>query len=107
MSSLRAERTEVALDSQTSIVVSRGHVHCELSGSVVILDRAKSNYFEVDRVGARIWQLIQQPTTLGEICSTLVSEYDVSVDECSAAARRFVGQLLSHDLVELNGPATD
>jgi hypothetical protein len=50
----------------------------EVSGETVLLNMASEDYFGLDEVGTRIWQLIKQTNDLQAIYQTLLEEYDVS-----------------------------
>jgi len=50
----------------------------QVGDETVILDLASGTYFGLDPVGARIWQLMGEGKTLGEICDTLLDEYEVT-----------------------------
>jgi Coenzyme PQQ synthesis protein D (PqqD) len=61
----------------------------ELDGEMVLLDLANGTYFGLDHVGARIWTLIGERTTLGTVFETLAGEYEVALG------------VLEHDLLAL------
>lgn len=53
-------------------VVSR-----EVSGEMVLLDLASGQYFGLDTVGSRIWELLSDKAqSLGELCDAIEAEYD-------------------------------
>jgi hypothetical protein len=66
-----------ALTSRTRVVASRAQLSAKLSGEAVILGLKDSVYYGLDGSGARIWELAQQPATLGSIADTLSLEFDV------------------------------
>lgn len=47
----------------------------------VILDLEGGTYFGLDPVGTRIWQLMADGKTLGEVCEAMTEAYEVSRDE--------------------------
>ena len=63
----------------------------ELDGEIVILNLETGVYFGLDRVGARIWRLIEDHGSLGTVLSALRSEYDATP------------AVLEHDLLDLVG----
>jgi len=63
----------------------------ELDGEIVILNLETGVYFGLDKVGARIWRLIEDHGSLGTVLSALRSEYDTTP------------AVLEHDLLELVG----
>ena len=67
----------------------------------VLLDLASGTYFGLDRVGARVWTLFQRGVTLGEICDTLVAEYDVVRDRLETDVLRLTGELHAQRLIDV------
>ena len=47
---------------------------------LVMMSAASRHYVGLSEVGARIWELIEQPRSLDEVCARLVEEYDVAPD---------------------------
>ena len=50
--------------------------------------------------GARIWELLQDWTTLEAVCAQLQREYAVEPDRCAAHVRSLVDRLREEGLVE-------
>lgn len=86
----------------TVLSVSPDQVSADLSshqsGSIVILGLRDGLYFELDAVGARIWQLIQQPRSLQSVRDALIEEYDVGTEQCENDLLRLAGELVDRGL---------
>ena len=67
---------------------------------MVILDLAGGQYLTLDPVGARIWELLGEGLTLGELSSRMLDEYDVTREQLETDIVRLVGELSAHGLVE-------
>jgi len=67
---------------------------------VAILDLDHSIYYGLDAVGARIWQLLQQPTSLSQVVNVLVQEFDVDDATASTDLLALMAELVEKDLVE-------
>lgn len=93
-----------ALTHSSVLVASRKQVSADLaqdSGQTVILDLRDGVYFELNDVGGRIWQLLQQPRSLKSVLDTLLAEYDVPVARCEGDMMKLVQELLRRGLVEV------
>jgi hypothetical protein len=76
------------------------------SGPVVILGLTEGMYFELNEVGARIWQLIQQPRSVQSLRDTLLDEYDVQIEQCEKDLLTLAGELVERGLaVVVDEPA--
>jgi hypothetical protein len=73
----------------------------QVGDETVILDLGSGTYFGLDPVGARIWQLIGEGKTLGEICDTMLDEYDVSREALELDVVELADKLLEQKLISL------
>lgn len=97
------------LTTAAVLVASTQQVSTELPHQdgqhTVILGLRDGVYFELNDVGARIWQLLQQPRSLQAVLATLLDEYDVNPAQCEADLLALVENMLSRGLVEIrDGP---
>lgn len=93
--------SNVLFDLNTRIKVSEDQVSSEVSNEIVILNLKTGTYHSLNPVGARIWQLIQEPKTVREIIDTLLVEYDVEVDVCERDLNELLTKLESAKLIEV------
>ena len=91
----------VKLGIESRVVVSKDQVSCDLEGEAAILNLKNSVYYGLDPVGARVWQLIQEPTTLAQIREVLRAEYDVETSQLETDIRDLVEQMAEQGLIEI------
>ena len=89
------------IDLRSVVVASNGQLASSIGGETVILGLKAGRYYGVDRVGARIWQLVQTPTPVAEIRNTIVAEYDVDPRRCEADLLKLLDQMVEAHLVEV------
>lgn len=77
-----------------SQVLARG-----VGDETVILDLASGTYFGLDAVGARMWHLMNEGKTIGQVCDAIEAEYDVSREQVESDLRTLVRELAAHGLV--------
>lgn len=91
------------------VVVSQDQISADLSpdlsGEVVILNLKDGTYYELSEVGARIWNLTQQPRSIQTILDILLEEYNVSARQCEADLLALIKDLKKHGLVEIKDEA--
>jgi len=91
----------VFLSEESRLVVSKDQVSCDLAGEAAILNLKNGVYYGLDPVGARIWNLIQEPRSFAELRSTLLSEYEVDSPRLDSDIRELIGKLSEQGLVEV------
>jgi len=90
-----------------SIVVAVKHqVSCDLAGEAAILEMTSGIYYGLNAVGARVWDLIQEPKRVSEVCATLLEEYDVEAERCQRDLLALLEELVAKGLVESRNGTT-
>jgi hypothetical protein len=84
-----------------SSVVAQGndHVAAEVDGEVVMMSVRKGNYYGLDLIGSRIWELIQEPKAVSELCTELTDQFDVDQSQCESDVLKFLNDLAAQDLI--------
>ncbi len=94
------------LSRRSIVVAAKDQVSCDLAGEAAILNIKNGVYYGLDPVGARIWQLIQQPRSVDEVRETLVGEYEVEPERCAQDLVALLEQLLAEGLIEVREGAS-
>lgn len=88
-------------ESRRMVRVSSNTLYRDLHGEGVLLQLESGQYFGLDEVAHRMWQLILKHGDLSVVEAELQSEYAVEPEVLSADLDRFVGQLAERKLVEV------
>lgn len=89
------------LTRDSVVVVSNDQISAHLGDDEAILHLKSGLYYGLNAVGARIWQLVQQPRTVAQIEAALLLEYDVEAGLCAVDVLALVGALADEGLVEV------
>lgn len=60
----------------------------DLDGEKVMMNLDKGEYFMMNEVGSRIWEIISEPINVRRIIDTLCSEYEVDEEICKEYSSR-------------------
>ena len=74
----------------------------DLDGEKVMMNLDKGEYFMMNEVGSRIWEIISEPINVKEIINTLCNEYEVNEEACKDTVIEFLGRLDNADLISIN-----
>jgi hypothetical protein len=91
------EVKEIQLDAVVSH--SPGIVVGDMDGEKVMLNIEEGKYYALDRIGSRIWELVETPRTVEDLVAVLVGEYDVEKDKCQYDVLALLNQLYAQGLV--------
>ena len=73
----------------------------DLDGEKVMMNLDKGQYFMMNEVGSRIWELINESTPIVNIIETLTNEYEVDEETCENTVMEFLGRLKNADLIKV------
>ena len=86
--------------TDTTILSRReGLMTADMNGSAVMMDIMTGKYYNLGEVGGRIWELLEEPMTLGALVQKLTAEYDVSADRCRSDMLPFLNTLVKRGLL--------
>lgn len=71
-----------------------------LSDGAVLLHLYSKRYYSLNDTGTRVWELLRQEASDGEIVETLTREYDVDAADAERAVRLLLEELLAEHLIE-------
>jgi Coenzyme PQQ synthesis protein D (PqqD) len=89
------------ISDRSVVVAAKDQVSCDLSGEAAILNVKSGVYYGLDPVGARIWNLMQEPRAVVDIQNTITGEYDVEPDRCARDLMGLLEKLLAEGLIEV------
>ena len=93
------------MNLKQTIKLSPDVISQEVSGETVLLDLESENYFGLDEVGTRIWQLIKETSDLQVIYNTLLEEYKVEEQRLQADLEALLGEISELGLITLQAAA--
>ncbi len=71
-------------------------------GEAIIVNLSTGVYYSMEKVGAMIWQMIEEGCSLQEITAAITARYDVSSEQTQADAERLIRELLQENLVKVS-----
>ncbi len=76
----------------------------DIDGEVVALDIARGACYGMDSVAARIWALLESPSTIAAVCDALTALYEVDGETCRRDVLDLLEDLRTADLITVESP---
>ena len=87
------------IDRKTIVKRNPELVSSNLDGEIVMMSVESGEYFGLDSVGSRIWELIENPVEVDGVIGALLEEFEVSREQCEADTVEFLNQLFDKMLL--------
>jgi Coenzyme PQQ synthesis protein D (PqqD) len=85
---------------ETVLIRSDQVLFQEVGGEAVLLDLVSEQYFGLNPVGTRVWELLDDTTPLSGVHRTLCAEFDMRKDQIGQDLLALARSLLDAGLVE-------
>jgi hypothetical protein len=93
--------TKKEIGPDTVLQRKPGLLFNEIDGEVVMLSIENGEYYGMDKVGSRIWNLLEEPISLQQLLKMLLKEYNVSEMQCFHETRIFLQNLMYKKLIRI------
>lgn len=78
-------------------------VASDIDDEKVMMSIEKGEYYGLEPVGSRVWELIEAPVTVSSVIDALLLQYDVDRDVCEHDVLAFLGELHQAGIVQVEG----
>jgi len=69
---------------------------------LVMMNAERGNYIGLSEVAARVWEMIEAPRAVDDVCAQLETEFDVAPETCRAEVAAFLNVMVEHGAVAID-----
>ena len=84
-----------------TVTIPEDLVYQELDGEMVLLNMQSGQYFGIDEIGSKIWALLEEKVMPVDIVKRLITEYEVTEEDCQQQVAEFLDELAQEGLVKM------
>lgn len=88
------------VSSSTIVIRSREILASKLEGQTVMMNIQKGAYYGLESLESAIWEMLEAPISVADLCDKLQQEFDVDAETCSADVIEFLNEMVAESLVE-------
>jgi hypothetical protein len=70
-----------------------GWLSAHVGQELVMMSAGSGAYLGLNEIGARVWELIDTPMELPQICAALANEFETTAEACRAEVEAFLAEL--------------
>jgi hypothetical protein len=86
----------------TTVIAQAGNLPSNaIDEDLVILNLKHDNYIALDAIGRRIWELIEAPRRVEELCRQLCREFNGTPEQITADVLRFLNELEQESMINV------
>jgi hypothetical protein len=88
------------IDPETPVRKAVGHLAIEVDGNVMLMSESQGRYLGLDDIASDIWNRLQKPQTVRELCSSLAGDYAAEPAMIERDVTKLLVTLHGYGLVE-------
>ena len=93
------KKTKITISDDCFIQRASGFFSHNLAEETIVFNPTTTSYHTLNRMGSKIWDLIQASTTLSEIQNAIFNEFDVEQEQCEQDISILLQEMLSAKLI--------
>jgi len=85
----------------TTIVRSNDFLASTVDNELVMISLERGNYYALDDIGTRIWDLLAKPITVADLCAEIQPQFSVDMEQCITDVLAFLADLHEEGMVQV------
>ncbi|MBD2866514.1 lasso peptide biosynthesis PqqD family chaperone [Paenibacillus oceani] len=87
------------LELDQIVMQSDGFLASNMNDEKVMMSVESGKYYNLGSIGGRIWELIESPTSVRQVVTSLREEYEIDQDACERQVLSFLQTMLTEKLI--------
>jgi hypothetical protein len=83
------------------VIRTNGLLSANIDNDLMILNMETNNYIALDDIGSRIWDLIETPVLVSDLCLQLAGQFHAQPNQIEADVLAFLNELQTETLVNV------
>lgn len=93
--------TSAAIGPDHTIRKSDNFVESSVDGEAILMHLDEGNFSSLKSTGLRIWEMLDEPRRVSQICEGLMAEFEVDESVCRQQTVEFLEGLRARGLIEV------
>ncbi len=89
----------MSISMKSTVVRSDEPIAEPVDDELVMADIDRGKYYSLNPIATAIWQNLERPITVEELCERLCQQYEVSAEQCAADVMPFLEELEKRRLI--------
>jgi hypothetical protein len=91
------------ITTESRISQIKGILASDIDDEKVMMSVEKGQYYGLDPIGSRVWELIKKPIKVSALIDALLLKYDVEREVCERDVLAFLEDLYKDGILEVEG----
>jgi hypothetical protein len=98
-----SSQTEInPINLQSIVFQDPDMVSAPMEDELVMISLQRGMYFGLDNIASEIWQRIEKPTRVADLCAWLLEEFEVDPETCTRETLDLLNWLHGQELIKID-----
>ena len=74
----------------------------KVGNEIVMMSIKESKYFGLNKTGSMIWNILESPMTLQDICQRMSNDFKISYKKCLDETQPFIDEMLKEKVITIH-----
>lgn len=93
--------TNLILKKDNTIQRTENVIQAEIDGELVMMNLISGDYFGLDVIASRIWELLESPKKINTITEQLLLEFEVEPEQCQEDVYSLLTRFHQYKIIEV------
>jgi hypothetical protein len=93
----------MAISIKSRVIRNREFMAEAVDDELVMADIDAGKYYGLNGMAAAIWQDLEHPITVEDLCRRLCDRYEVTAERCSTEVLQFLTEMENRNLISVEG----
>jgi len=89
------------IKSNTRLRLNQELLQSEIDGETIMMSIDNGEYYGLNSVASRIWEILKTEPLFSELLDTLTSEYDIDKNQCETETLEFLNKHVTTKLIKI------
>lgn len=91
---------KLEITNNTIVCRANGLIASNIDGEIVMMSVEQGEYFGLDQIASRIWELIATPVRVDDLIKQLLVEYNCTESACESDVLELLNQCLKSKIID-------
>ncbi|MEA3440908.1 MAG: PqqD family peptide modification chaperone [Chloroflexota bacterium] len=103
---IKTEKEENPITLKSIIHHDPEIISAPIENELVMFSLERGMYYGMDDIAGHIWQRLEQPTSVSDLCEGLLNDFDVDRETCQHETLELLNWLYQQDLIKIDASGT-
>ena len=88
------------LSINTTLERNSEMIHANIDNETILMSLTNGEYYGINNIGSKIWELLENSMSIGELIENLTTIYDITKEQCETDIVCFLTDMQEKEIIK-------